>query len=160
MPHIRPLTAADLPTAMVLKTEAGWNQLEAGWRRFLSMQPDGCFVAELDGEPVGTTVTCIFGDVAWVAMVLVARRARGRGIGTAMMRHALKFLDERGVPTVRLDATPMGQPIYERLGFVPEYTLVRFEGPARNLETGGKIPHASCRLRTAGEGANSPRIQQ
>jgi GNAT superfamily N-acetyltransferase len=122
------MTAADVPLGMRLKQQAGWNQTEADWRRFLDLEPDGCFVAELDGAAVGTTVTCVFGPVAWVAMVLVDAAVRGRGVGTALMRHALDYLDARGVRTVRLDATPLGQPIYEKLGFAADFTLARYAG--------------------------------
>jgi GNAT superfamily N-acetyltransferase len=122
------MTATDLAFGMRLKQQAGWNQTEADWRRALDLEPDGCFVAELDGRPVGTTTTCIFGPVAWVALVLVDATVRGRGIGTALMRHALAFLDERGVRSVRLDATPLGRPIYEKLGFVPQFELARYDG--------------------------------
>ncbi len=122
------MTAADLPFGLRLSDEAGWNQVPADWQRFLDLQPDGCFVAEYDGTAVGTTTTCIFGSVAWIAMVLVTETARGRGVGTALMEHALRFLDERGIATVRLDARPMGQPIYERLGFVEQYRIAHYEG--------------------------------
>ncbi len=128
MIHIRPMTDADIPLGMRLKTQAGWNQTEADWRRFLWLQPDGCFVAELNGTPVGTTACFIFGPVAWVAMVLVDEAARGRGVGTALMQHVLAFLDKAGIRSVRLDATPLGRPIYERLGFTVDYTLVRYTG--------------------------------
>jgi ribosomal protein S18 acetylase RimI-like enzyme len=128
MIRIRPMMPADLPLGLRLCEEAGWNQIVADWRRLLDLQPDGCFVAEWDGEAVGTTATCIFGSVAWIAMVLVAEEARGRGIGTALMEHALRFLDERSVETVRLDARPMGQRIYERLGFVEQYRIAHYEG--------------------------------
>jgi ribosomal protein S18 acetylase RimI-like enzyme len=128
MVRIRPMTAADLPLCLRLSEEAGWNQIPADWQRFLDLQPDGCFVAEYDGAAVGTTTTCIFGSVAWIAMVLVAKTARGRGVGTALMEHALRFLDERGISTVRLDARPMGQPLYERLGFVEQYRIAHYEG--------------------------------
>jgi GNAT superfamily N-acetyltransferase len=126
--RIRPMTVADLPLGLHLVRQAGWNQVEADWKRFLELQPDGCFVSELDGEPVGTLTTCFFGPVAWIAMVLVDLAARGRGIGTAMMGHALDFLDHQGVRTVRLDATPLGRPLYEKMGFVGEYELGRHQG--------------------------------
>jgi GNAT superfamily N-acetyltransferase len=128
MTHIQAMTTADLPLGLRLSREASWNQTEADWRRFLDLQPDGCFVAEWDGTPVGTTTTSIFGPVAWVAMVLVDEAFRGRGIGTALMHHVLEFLDRRRIPTVRLDATPLGQPLYERLGFVEQFRLARYEG--------------------------------
>jgi GNAT superfamily N-acetyltransferase len=128
MIHIRQMTESDVPLGMRLKTAAGWNQLVADWRRVLVLEPSGCWVAEWNGEPVGTAAACIFGDVAWIAMVLVDHEHRGRGIGRAMLEHALGFLDERQVATVRLDATPLGQPLYEKLGFAPQFTLARYSG--------------------------------
>jgi GNAT superfamily N-acetyltransferase len=128
MIRIRRMTAADVPFGMELKGQAGWNQTEADWQRCLALEPDGCFVAEWNGRPAGTTTTCVFGSVAWIAMVLVRPELRGRGIGKALMEHALAYLDGQGVQTIRLDATPLGQPLYERLGFTAQFTLDRFEG--------------------------------
>jgi GNAT superfamily N-acetyltransferase len=127
------MTADHIPLGLQLVRQAGWNQLEADWRRFLDMQPDGCFVAELDGQAVGTTVTCILGPVAWIAMVLVEMGARRQGVATALLRHALDYLDGQGVRTIRLDATAAGRPVYEKLGFTPEYELTRYEGIAPQM---------------------------
>jgi GNAT superfamily N-acetyltransferase len=130
MVHIRPLTAADLPLGLHLSRQAGWNQTEADWRRALALEPDGCFVAELDGTPVGTTTLCLFGPVAWVAMVLVDASWRGRGVGRALLEHALAYLEGRA-PSVRLDATPLGEPLYRKLGFAPQFALERWAGEPR-----------------------------
>jgi GNAT superfamily N-acetyltransferase len=126
MIRVRPMTAADLALGMRLKTQAGWNQTEADWRRALDL--GACFVAELDGTPAGTVATCRFGPVAWIALMLVDAALRRRGVGRALMGHALDYLDAAGVTTVRLDATPLGRPLYESLGFAAEYTLARYEG--------------------------------
>lgn len=140
--RIRRMTGADLALGMRLKQQAGWNQTEADWRRCLALQPDGVFVAELGDIPVGTAATCVFGPVAWIAMVLVDPAVRGRGIATALMNHCLRFLDDRGVRSVRLDATPLGRPVYEKLGFVVEFQLARYEGHVQPLaaETRLDIP--------------------
>jgi len=130
---IRRMTIDDLPLGLRLTRQAGWNQTESDWQRFMGMEPDGCFVAELDGSSAGTTTTCIFDGVAWIAMVLVDKSVRGRGIGTGLLKHALDYLQERNIRTVRLDATPAGRPIYEKLGFVPEYELARYEGVVKDL---------------------------
>src|SRR5947209_19421643 len=61
-------------------------------------------------------------------MVLVDTGLRRGGIGTALMTHVLRHLEERGVRSVRLDATPLGRPVYEKLGFVAEYELARYRG--------------------------------
>ena len=128
--HIRVMKIEDRELGLRLSRQARWNQTEADWLRFMHFEPDGCFVAELDGYAVGTTTTCVLGSVAWIAMVLVDVNARGRGIGTRLLRHALDYLEDRRVLTIRLDATPAGRPVYEKLGFMPEYELARYEGMA------------------------------
>jgi GNAT superfamily N-acetyltransferase len=135
MISVRTMTVADIPLGLRLARQAGWNQIETDWRRFLAMQPDGCFVGELDGVPVATTATFVFGPVAWIAMVLVDIESRRKGVATTLLKHALDFLDERDVKTVRLDATAAGQPVYEKLGFVSEYPLTRYMGT---------VPMANC----------------
>ena len=127
-PVIRAMTRADISEGMRLKQQAGWNQVEADWERVLALQPDGCFLAECEGETVGTVTTCLFGEVAWVAMMLVAPARRGQGIGRALMSHALEFLDDAGTRSVRLDATPLGQPLYQSMGFEVEHQVLRYQG--------------------------------
>lgn len=124
------MTVLDIPCGMALKDQAGWNQTESDWRRLLDLEPGGCFAAEVEGRVVGTAAATAFGPVGWLAMVLVDPSMRGRGIGTRLVEHALAYLDRCGAGTVRLDATPLGEPIYRRLGFVPEYELARWEGTA------------------------------
>lgn len=127
--RIRLMTAADVATGMRFKTLAGWNQVEGDWQRFLALSPNGCFVAEIGREPAGTVVTVTFDGVCgWVAMVLVPPARRRLGIGTAMLRHGIAHLQESGVDTIKLDATPMGRQVYVPLGFRDEYGLERREG--------------------------------
>jgi GNAT superfamily N-acetyltransferase len=125
----------DLRFGLRLMLQAGWNHLESDWLRFLKLGPQGCFIAELNGRRIGTTMTITFDKVAWIAMVLVVEDARGQGIGTALLKHALRYLDGCKIKTVRLDATHLGRPIYEKLGFIPEYKLVRFAGIAPSGRT-------------------------
>lgn len=128
--RIRRMTIDDIALGMDLKGQAGWNQTEADWRRFLHLEPEGCFVAELNGQGVGTTTTCVFDTAGWIAMVLVDTAYRHRGIGTRLVEHAISHLEQSGVSSVRLDATPLGRPIYERLGFVAQFDLFRWQGIA------------------------------
>jgi len=134
--NIRTMTAADIPFAMRLKAQNNWNQLETDWRRQLELEPSLCFVAEnATRGPLGTACACVLGDVAWVNFVLVEQTERGKGVGTALMKHVLQHLDARGVPTIRLDATPLGAPVYEKLGFTGEFTLDRYEGVLPEKDT-------------------------
>jgi GNAT superfamily N-acetyltransferase len=127
---IRQMTIDDLGLGIKLSGQARWNQTQADWLRFIELEPEGCFVGELNGRAVGTTTTCVFRKVAWIAMVLVDVDARGSGVGTTLLKHSVEYLKSRQVRTIRLDATSLGRPIYEKLRFAPDYELARFEGRA------------------------------
>jgi len=125
--QIRTMTETDIPAGMRLKDIAGWNQTEADWRIFLNAGRNGCFVAEVDGIVRGTAATIVYGGrFAWVGMVLVDPEYRGQGIGTTLLNKCIEYLDSIRVPCIKLDATPLGKPIYEKLGFTSEYELERW----------------------------------
>jgi GNAT superfamily N-acetyltransferase len=116
-----------------LCAQARWNQTEADWKRLLDWEPDGCFVLEgADGAIYATVTTTVYEErLAWVGMMLVDTACRRRGYARTLLSHALEYLEQtRGVQTVALDATPLGMPLYESLGFVAAYTLTRYEGMA------------------------------
>jgi ribosomal protein S18 acetylase RimI-like enzyme len=141
--QIRPLVEADIPAAMGLKEAAGWNQTGADWLRLLRLGPRGCFAAASGGRLVGTVTTTAYGrELAWVGMVLVDPSFRRRGIASRLMEAALSHLDGEGVETIKLDATPDGRHVYERLGFEDELTIERWSGRGRNgafsKEAGGE----------------------
>lgn len=125
--HIRQMVHKDIAAGMDLVRAARWNQTEADWNRFLDADARGCFVAESGREVCGTVATINYGNqLAWVGMVLVSPSRRGEGIGTELLKSALAYLDSRGPLTIKLDATPQGRKIYERLGFQAEYELERW----------------------------------
>ena len=145
--RIRVMTSEDIPAGMRLKEFAGWNQSAADWQRFLDASNDGCFVAEIDGAVCGTAATISFEDrFAWIGMVLVDPAHRGHGIGTALLQKTIAYLDASGIPTIKLDATPAGKPIYEKLRFLTEYEIERWElrrpaeTPAANDATPAEAP--------------------
>jgi GNAT superfamily N-acetyltransferase len=127
MPIIyRDLTPDDIPAGLRLCRIAGWNQLSADWELFLRLSPRGCRAAVQDGKVVGTVTTVNYENrFAWVGMVLVDPETRGQGVGTQLLQEAMSIL--RGIPSIRLDATPQGRPVYQRLGFEDEYGLCRMQ---------------------------------
>lgn len=149
--HLRTMTPADLPFAHALRGAVGWNQTVADWQRFLLLEPEGCFIAELQGNPVGTATTIIHGrDLAWIGMVLVTSEFRRQGIGRALLLHAINHLRKYGIRCIKLDATPLGRPVYESLGFQVEWSLSRWERPERvprSADSGNSVPTqgAACR---------------
>jgi len=147
---LRRMTEADLPTADALRQRAGWNQTLGDWRRTLRLEPRGCFVAVVSGEVVGTVTTTAYGPaLAWIGMMLVHPEHQRRGIGTQLMRQALEYLRERGVACIKLDATPAGRPVYEKLGFLPESTLTRWQRPSSSTQTPEPITEGTRELTEA-----------
>lgn len=130
--NIRPFLETDISLGQSLVEESGWNQTEVDWKRTLMLCPDGCFVAELNSEAVGTTTCCLFGKIGWIAMVLVKSNCRGLGIGEKLVSSAIEFLVSSGVDTIRLDATSLGQKLYLKLGFENEYEVIRYIRPGDN----------------------------
>jgi GNAT superfamily N-acetyltransferase len=125
--NLRTMTADDIPAGMRLKDLAGWNQTPADWRCFLESSPQGCFAAEVDGKVVGTAATIVYEQrFAWIGMVLVDPEFRGRGIGTRLLEKTIEHFDSIGIRTMKLDATPAGRPIYQKLGFNDEYEIERW----------------------------------
>jgi GNAT superfamily N-acetyltransferase len=125
--QLRVMTTQDIPDGVRLNTVVGWNQTDADWSRFLTGSPNGCFVMEDDGKIVGTAATLSYETrFAWIGMVLVDPAYRNRGIGTTLLQRTLDHLGAAGIPTLKLDATPAGKPLYEKLGFVSEYEIDRW----------------------------------
>jgi ribosomal protein S18 acetylase RimI-like enzyme len=87
------------------------------------------FIAYLDDKPIGLMITIIDPkeiehqkkNVAWLAVLGVLKPYRSKGIGKALMIHAIKFLKEKGMEEAMLgvDDTNItkAMKIYESLGF-------------------------------------------
>jgi GNAT superfamily N-acetyltransferase len=150
--EIRLLSESDIPAAMKLKESAGWNQTENDWRCLLRLEPDGCFGATLDAELVGTTTTTTYGDeLAWIGMVLVQPEKRRLGIATKLLKTALDYLSQK-VTTIKLDATPAGRPVYERLGFQVEGLIERWSAVGTSVANNGDVQSAvTLDMNTRGE---------
>jgi predicted GNAT family N-acyltransferase len=75
-------------------------------------------VAVLDGDVVGCLRIVFLVEHAKFGRVVVAASARGRGIATAMMRHAMELAGARGETRFYLTAQSDKLGLYEKLGFV------------------------------------------
>jgi ribosomal protein S18 acetylase RimI-like enzyme len=123
--YLRKMQAEDLDRAMALKNAEGWNQTKKDWLLFLNGRPEFCLVAVAGDKPVGTVTAIAYQQrLAWIGMMLVDRDYRRNGISRKLMAEIIDRLS--GVETIKLDATPEGQLVYERMGFIKEYTLLRY----------------------------------
>lgn len=104
-----------LEQAFALTQQLKWPHRLADWQQALQLGEG--VVAEQQGELLGTAVFWRWGhDYASLGLVIVADQAQGKGIGKQLMQTMLQKLEGFNV---RLHATEMGKPLYEKLGFVP-----------------------------------------
>jgi GNAT superfamily N-acetyltransferase len=141
---VRRLALVDAEEALTLSTTAGWNQRPDDWRMLLRIAPEGSFAAIADGHIVGTAIGIDYGGFGWIAMMLVDPAFRGRGLGARLLEAAIEALPSS--KPVRLDATPLGRPLYQRYGFEDETLLtrhVREPAPRRQqADRDGSTTHA------------------
>jgi GNAT superfamily N-acetyltransferase len=88
------------------------------------------FLALLDGEPVGIAMTMVSHGVAGVYWVGSLEQARGKGIGRAVTVAATNAGFDLGADVASLQASPMGKPIYEAMGYETAFDYRMFMSPA------------------------------
>jgi GNAT superfamily N-acetyltransferase len=79
--------------------------------------PFQTYLAFLNGKPVGTSQMFGSAGVAGIYNVTCIPEARGRGVGTAVVRAPLSNARAMGYGVGILQASSMGYPVYQRLGF-------------------------------------------
>jgi predicted N-acetyltransferase YhbS len=120
----RRMTEDDLPSAHGLTQVVRWAHRLEDWQ-FMHRIGTG-FVAEENGTLVGSGLCWKFGTThASLGMIIVSPERQGKGIGRELMN---LILEELGKRCILLTATPAGQPLYEKLGFVPTGSVVRHQG--------------------------------
>lgn len=127
-PTIVRLDTTALDGCRRLSEEAGWNQSAEDWRLFFDQ--GSVFGHTGPGGLQATGAVLPYAGFAWISMVLVAKAARGRGLGTGILKHCVAELERRDLLPV-LDATPQGERIYAPLGFLPQFLLWRWRSAAR-----------------------------
>ncbi|WP_435320736.1 GNAT family N-acetyltransferase [Haloarchaeobius sp. TZWSO28] len=138
--QIRTLRQEDVPAALALSTQAGWNQLEADWTRLLDLAPEHCFAGVVDGELVATSTLVSYDTVGWIGMVLVDEAHRRRGHGMALFRRALDAGLDAGLDVVGLDATDAGRAVYQNVEFVDVAPITRWHGTLSPPDQSGDSP--------------------
>ncbi len=87
-------------------------------------------LAVLDGRPVGAAQTMLSHGIAGIYWVAALEDVRGRGVGEAVARAVTNRAFDEGARANSLQASPMGEAIYARMGYETLHryrTVTRFE---------------------------------
>src|SRR5580765_757154 len=116
-PRIRQMTPADVEPVVAAFIRADWGDRRS-YLDFATRHPEtDPFVAEVDGEVVGTGVLSVNGSVGWIGTIWVEPTWRRRGIGMALTQVTIDTAESAGCRTLLLVATEAGRPLYEKIGF-------------------------------------------
>ncbi len=121
--QIRTMELSDIPMAMGVINQEGWEYTPPEIERMLRLEPDGSFLYGSE-EPIGAITTIAHGRIGVIGHVVVSRKSRGRGIGGALLKHAVDHLRLRGTESVIVIATDEGRPLYSKHGFRVEREIL------------------------------------
>jgi ribosomal protein S18 acetylase RimI-like enzyme len=123
---VRPLTEGDLNWAADVLAATGLSARQPELRRYLALEPAGYYAAEAGGRPVGLGGFVAYERFAFVGNMAVAQDFQGRGVGRAILTRLLEEIDGRGIPETVLEATPEGERLYRKCGFVEAHWTMAY----------------------------------
>ena len=109
---------------------SSWRTHAQSWfATFVDDRETACFpVIEFEGKVVASAIGtlelgvpnpyCLRGRTVRLANLIVVPECRGRGYATALVEHVVEWARGLNADRVDLSATPEGQPLYARTGFV------------------------------------------
>jgi GNAT superfamily N-acetyltransferase len=86
------------------------------------------FVGYVDGAPAAAAAVYVTHGVAGIGWVGTVPEHRGKGYGEAVTWAAIREGFRRGAAIANLQASSMGRPIYERMGFITATEYRVFSG--------------------------------
>lgn len=135
------------PSLPLLRALMHWE----GGRIFVLRESVPDLAGAVPQAPIATISALAAGPIGVIGNVIVREDHRGRGLSHVVMDAAVDWMRERGVCRVLLDATPLGRPLYAKMGFVGVDASYYAWAPLAELRP--------AELRRLAEGARAERVE-
>jgi ribosomal protein S18 acetylase RimI-like enzyme len=123
---VRRMTEADLALALEWAAAEGWNPGLHDAHCFHAADPQGFFLGERDGVPIGCVSAVRYGSgFGFLGLYIVKAEHRGQGFGLELWRAALDHLGDR---MIGLDGVVAQQENYRKSGFRLAFRNIRQKG--------------------------------
>jgi ribosomal protein S18 acetylase RimI-like enzyme len=123
---INPLTSKDVEYVGALQPE-GWGNILTSIHFYCTASFCYPLKATLDDKIVGIGTAIFHGSTAWLAHIIVHKDYRNAGIGSAITDSLISLVRKASCETILLIATPLGEPVYKKLGFDVETQYIFFD---------------------------------
>ena len=125
---ITSLEPSDWAVFKALAATEGWTLSFQEQRLFLNHWRPFFFTLKQHGDVCGFVSAVAYKRSGWIGNLLVAPEKRGLGYGSALLEHAISFLQQMQPDRIWLTASAQGAPIYRRRGFQAIDVVTRWTG--------------------------------
>ena len=132
MINVRELKESDLEFAKSLTDAEEWGNSMEDWQRLLRVSIP--LVAYEGKELLGVTTAFDYGDLGMIGNVVVSSNSRGKGVGQALLKEAMKKLES--CKSVRVHSKMDVVSFYKDLGFMAEgmSTVFRLDADMKSFQ--------------------------
>jgi GNAT superfamily N-acetyltransferase len=135
---IRPIVKEDWETIASWVGALGWNPGIKDGECMKMTDPDGMFMAELDGLPVGCNTAMVYDSTyGFLGGLVVNPEVRSKGYGTILTNHSLQYMGNRNIGLDAMATTRKW--LAQTYGFINAYLHIRYEGVITGARTSSSI---------------------
>ena len=137
---IRKMRREEVEFAVEMAAGEGWNPGIHDGEIFYETDPDGFFIAEIEGKPIGCASAVAYDDsFGFLGLYVVKPEFREKGVGVKLTEKCLEHLGNRNIG---LDGVVENEKKYQEImKFKSFYSNLRFEGRG-----GGEIPDGLVKI--------------
>jgi len=137
-PQLRVISVDEAPAVMTLLHKIGWNHSLEQIKQNITWGGKGSFCLAFDTEIVATAIAFKYSErLAWVGLVVSDQAYQRRGFARRLMNHVMQYLSS--VESVMLDASVVGFPLYESMGFKSLYKINAYTCAPKYFELSNTI---------------------
>lgn len=123
---IRRMTLEDVEVAVEWAAAEGWNPGLTDAACFYHADPDGFFIGEVNGRPVGCISAVSYGEsFGFIGFYIVRKELRGKWYGVELGKQAMSRL---GTRNIGIDGVVAKIGNYEKFGFALAHRNIRYKG--------------------------------
>ena len=134
---VRTMSRGDIDLAVSWAGQEGWNPGLHDAESFYSVDPNGFFMAEVDGEPAGCISAVAYDETfGFVGFYITRPEMRHHGAGMALLHAAKGYMGDR---TIGADGVMNMLDKYTQIGFRIAHNNARYEGVGMVADLSGTV---------------------